>query len=141
MYYAMMPKHECEDVKSSGMRLDKWLWCARFFKTRSQAADAIRNGRILVNEEKPKPSKYIDSGYHIRISKGPYRFHITVTTLAGNRKSAVDAALLFTENPESIAEREKTAAQLKLDAVISSRTKGRPTKRERRVLMDFKNSI
>ena len=140
MYYAMMPKHDSEAI-TSGMRLDKWLWCARFFKTRSQAADAIRNGRILVNEEKPKPSKLINAGSRLMVSKGPYRFDITVTALAGNRKSAADAALLFTESPESIAEREKTAARLKLDAVISPRTKSRPTKRERRVLMDFKNRL
>ena len=141
MYYAMMPKHESEEAMTSGMRLDKWLWCARFFKSRAQAADAIKNGRILVNEEKSKPSKLIDAGTRVRISKGPYRFDITVAALAGNRKSAADAALLFTESPESIAEREKTAARLKLDAVISPRTKGRPTKRERRVLMDFKNCL
>ena len=140
MYYAMMPKHDSEAI-TSGMRLDKWLWCARFFKTRSQAADAIRNGRILVNEEKPKPSKLINAGSRLMVSKGPYRFDITVTALAGNRKSAAEAALLFTESPESIAEREKTAARLKLDAVISPRTKSRPTKRERRVLMDFKNRL
>ena len=75
------------------------------------------------------------------VSKGPYRFDITVAALACNRKSAADAALLFTESPESIAEREKTAARLKLDAVISPRTNGRPTKRERRALVDFKNRI
>ena len=140
MYYAMMPKHDSEAI-TSGMRLDKWLWCARFFKTRAQAADAIKNGRILVNEERSKPSKLINAGSRIRVSKGPYRFDITVSALAGNRKSAMDAARLFTESPESMAEREKTAARLKLDAVISPRTKGRPTKRERRVLMDFKNCL
>ena len=140
MYYAMMPKHDSE-ARTSGMRLDKWLWCARFFKTRSQAADAIRNGRILICEEKPKPSKLIDAGSRIRISKGPCRFEITVRALAGNRKSAADAALLFTESPESIAEREMTATRLKLDAVIFPRARGRPTKRERRILMDFKNRL
>ena len=138
MYYAFMPKHD-DDGLTSGMRLDKWLWCARFFKTRSLAADAIRNGRILVKDEKPKPSKLINSGARIRISKGPYRFEITVTALSGNRKSAADAALLFTETVESIAERRKMAAQLKIDALLSPRTKGRPTKRERRALLEFKN--
>lgn len=126
---------------TSGMRLDKWLWCARFFKTRSQAAAAIKTGRILVNAERSKPSKLIHAGSRIRISKGPYRFDITVTALAVTRKSAADAALLFTESPESIAEREQSAARLKLDAVIAPRSKGRPTKRERRVLIDFKNRL
>jgi ribosome-associated heat shock protein Hsp15 len=140
MYYAIMPKHDDEDV-TSGMRLDKWLWCARFFKTRSQAADAIKSGRILVNEKKPKPSRLIDAGARIRISKAPYRFDITVTALSGNRKSAADATLLFTETPESTAEREKTAAQLKIDFMISPKTKGRPTKHERRALLGFKNRL
>ena len=136
-----MPKYDHGDYATSGMRLDKWLWCARFYKTRSLASDAIKSGRVLVNESKPKPSKLITTGDRLRISRGPYRFDIMVMALSGNRKSAVDAKLLFTETPESIAEREKTATQLKIDAAISPRTRGRPTKRERRALLGFKNRL
>ena len=139
MYYMVMPKHDDDTDKTSGMRLDKWLWCARFFKTRALAADAVKNGRILVNGAKGKPAKYIVTGDSVRISKSPYRFDITVTALAAGRKSAADAAMLFTENRESVAEREKLAAQLKLDSLLAPRSNGRPTKRERRDLITFKN--
>ena len=135
-----MPKYDCANP-DAGMRLDKWLWCARFYKTRSLASNAIRCGRVLVNEIKPKPSKLITSGEHIRISKGPYRYDITVTALSASRKSAADTCLLFTESAESVMERETTAARLKIEAMASPRTKGRPTKRERRALLGFKNRI
>jgi len=132
-----MPKHDDNEV-TSGMRLDKWLWCARFYKTRTLAADAVRNGRVLVKDARVKPSKLITPGARIRISKTPYRFDILVTALSGNRKSAADAALLFTESRESVALREQLASQLKLDALLYPGTNGRPTKHERRALMDFK---
>ena len=138
MYYAMMPKHNDEET-GSGMRLDKWLWCARFFKTRSLAADAIRNGRILVNDEKAKPAKIIDAGARLRISKGPWRFDVTVTSLSNARKSAAKATMLYMESRESVAQREQMASQLKLDAVLAPKTRGRPTKHERRALVEFKN--
>ena len=138
MYYAMMPKHNDEETGSS-MRLDKWLWCARFFKTRSQAADSIRNGRVLVNNKKVKPAKIIDSGARLRISKGPWLFDVTVTSLSTTRKPAAEATMLFTESPESIAQREKVASQLKLDSLLAPKTRGRPTKHERRALVEFKN--
>ena len=140
MYYAMMPKHDHANMPS-GMRLDKWLWCARFFKTRTLAADAVRNGRILVNSARTKPAKLIAAGTRISISKVPYRFDITVASLSGNRKSAADAASLFTESPESIALREQMEAQLQLDTVLAPGTRGRPTKRERRALTYFKNRL
>ena len=135
-----MPKHDNKKM-ASGMRLDKWLWCARFFRTRTQAADAVRNGRVLVNEERSKPAKLIDAGSRIRISKGPCRFDIKITSLADNRKSAADAVSLFTESRESVALRERMTAQLQLDSVLAPRTKGRPTRRERRALAYFKNHL
>jgi len=140
MYYASMPKYDCENP-TSGMRLDKWLWCARFYKTRSLASDAIKCGRVLVNETRPKSSKLITTGARIRISKGPYRYDITVMALSANRRSAADSRLLFNETAESITEREKTAAQLKIGALTFPRTRGRPTKRDRRALLGFKNRL
>jgi len=132
-----MPKHDDED-KTTGMRLDKWLWCARFFKTRTLAADAVRNGRVLVHAARVKPSRIITTGSRVSISKTPYRFDITVTALAGTRKSAMAAAQLFSESRDSIALREQLASQLKLNAMLTPEAKGRPTKRDRRALMDFK---
>jgi Ribosome-associated heat shock protein implicated in the recycling of the 50S subunit (S4 paralog) len=138
MYHKWMTKHDHEN-KPAGMRLDKWLWCARFFKTRGLAADAIRNGRVSVNEERAKHAKYIETGAELSIHTPPFQYHITVVALSASRKSAADAALLYTETRESIARRETQAAQLRLDAALTPGTRGRPSKRERRQLISFKN--
>ncbi|MFQ5660091.1 MAG: RNA-binding S4 domain-containing protein [Gammaproteobacteria bacterium] len=127
-----------EELSSDTMRLDKWLWCARFFKTRSQAADAIKAGMVQVNGYKVKPSRSIKPGEALRIRRGLYHYHLTVVSLARSRKSAVDAALLYVEGEESIAKRALTEAQLRIADTMSPRTKGRPTKRERRQLTKFR---
>ncbi|MGH8120671.1 MAG: RNA-binding S4 domain-containing protein, partial [Gammaproteobacteria bacterium] len=114
----MMPKHN-DDETTTGMRLDKWLWCARFYKTRTLAAAATKNGRVLVNAARVKPSKLIHPGSWIRISRAPYLFDITVVALAGNRKSAAAAALLYSESRESIALREQVSSRLKVDALYA----------------------
>lgn len=131
-------KSEQNHNEISTMRLDKWLWCARFYKTRGLAADAIKGGRILVNEEKPKPSKTIQAGTRLKIRRTPYQFDITIVLLAKSRKSAKDAALLYQESEESIRKREEISARLKLDAINNPRTIGRPTKRDRRHIIRFK---
>jgi len=126
--------------KLSTMRLDKWLWCARFYKTRGLAADAIKGGKILVNDEKPKPSKSIQTGVQLKIRRTPYQFDITILSLAKSRKSAKEAALLYQETEESIKKREEMSVQLKLDAINQPRTIGRPTKRDRRHIIRFKTN-
>lgn len=135
----MNPETDQNDVMS--MRLDKWLWCARFYKTRGLASDAIKSGKVLVNDEKPKPSRSIHAGVRLIIHRSPYRFDITVKELAKSRKSAKDAALLYQETEESIKKREATSAQLKLDAMNQPRTIGRPTKRDRRHIIRFKTRL
>ena len=120
------------------MRLDKWLWCTRFYKTRGLAADAIKGGKVSVNSARAKPAKLIYKGDEISIRRGPYRFDITVSALATTRRSAVEAALLYTENQESIKARGKITAQLRADMAMFPTTKGRPTKRARRELIRFK---
>ncbi len=132
----MQPEQDHNEL--STMRLDKWLWCARFYKTRGLAADAIQGGKILVNEEKPKPSKTIPAGARLKIRRSPYQFDITIVSLAKSRKSARDAALLYQETEESIKKREEVSARLKLDAMNNPRTTGRPTKRDRRHIIRFK---
>jgi len=122
------------------MRLDKWLWCARFFKTRGLACNAIKSGKIVVNNEKAKAAKLIQPGDSIKIRRGPYHFDITLLQLAKVRKSASEAALLFEESLTSISQREKLALQIKADAAFHPRTKGRPSKRDRRDLIKFKGS-
>lgn len=120
------------------MRLDKWLWCARFFKTRSQAAAAIRSGKVKVDGNRPKPAKTITTGESLQVRRGPYEYHITVAALSQQRLGAAAAVSLYTESAESVQAREQLAMQLKSEAGAVPRPKRRPTKRERREIMKFK---
>ena len=121
------------------IRLDKWLWCARFYKTRSIAADALKTGKITANGERAKPSKSVKPGDMLNIRKGPYRYAITVLELAKSRQSAAGASLLYEESSESISDRELLASQLKAEAALTPSTKGRPSKKDRRSIIKFKN--
>ena len=132
-----MPKQA--EKKSHGMRLDKWLWCARFYKTRSLATDAIKSGRIIINSERAKPSRMVEPGSRLTVKHTPYTFDIEILALPKTRKSAAEAALLYQEAPESTKKREILSAQLKLDAMVTPRTEGKPTKRDRRKLLQLKN--
>ena len=132
-----MPKDN--DKTNDLIRLDKWLWSARFYKTRSIAADALKTGKITANGERAKPSKSVKPGDILNIRKGPYRYAITVLGLAKSRQSAAGASLLFKESPESISERELLASQLNAEAALTPSTKGRPSKKDRRSIIKFKN--
>ncbi|MCK5669280.1 MAG: RNA-binding S4 domain-containing protein, partial [Gammaproteobacteria bacterium] len=118
-----MPKNN--EKTDDLIRLDKWLWSARFYKTRSIAADALKTGKITANGERAKPSKSVKPGDILNIRKGPYRYTYTVLGLAKSRQSATGASLLFKESPESISERELLASQLKAEAALTPSTKGR----------------
>ena len=119
------------------MRLDKWLWCARFFKTRSQAAAAIRSGKVKVGGNRPKPARTVTAGESLQIRKGPYEYRINIQALSQQRLSASAAASLYTEDPDSINEREQLAEQLKAESAAQPRPKRRPSKRERREIIRF----
>jgi ribosome-associated heat shock protein Hsp15 len=119
------------------MRLDKWLWCARFFKTRSQAATAINGSKIKIGNSIPKPSRTIQAGDQLRIRKGPYQFDITVLKLSAHRRSADEATSLYEESQESFETRELLSTQLKTEAAMYPKTRGRPTKRDRREILRF----
>lgn len=116
------------------VRLDTWLWAARFFKTRAQAAQAIDGGKVKVNGERPKRSKLVAPGDEIRVRKGPYEFQIVVRGLSERRGPATEARALYEETAESIAAREVLAAQLRLKTVPVYEGKGRPTKKQRRAI-------
>ena len=131
-----MPKN---NEKFSTLRLDKWLWCARFYKTRSLAAEALKTGKVMINGERAKPSKSVKPGDILNIRKGPYHHIITVIDLAKSRKSATDAALLYEESQDSIIKRELVAARVKAESVLTPTTKGRPSKKDRRSIIKFKN--
>lgn len=116
------------------VRLDTWLWAARFYKTRAQAAQAIDGGKVKVNGERPKRSKLVAPGDDIRVRKGPYEFQIVVRGLAERRGPATEARLLYEETAASIAARQVLAAQLRFKAVPVYEGKGRPTKKQRRAI-------
>ena len=131
-----MPKQA--EIETRGMRLDKWLWCARFYKTRAIAADAIKAGKITLNGERAKPSRMVEPGASMIIKRGPYLYDIEILLLSKSRKSATEAMLLYQETQDSIKKREIVSAQLKLDAMNTPRIDGRPTKRNRRQIIRFK---
>ena len=121
------------------IRLDKWLWAARFFKTRGLAAEAIAGGKVQVNGDRVKRAKPLQLGDEVRIRQGPYEHLIVVRGLSERRGPATVAATLYEERPESVAAREAMALQLKsLHAAFVSDTKGRPTKRDRREIERLK---
>lgn len=121
-------------MAESAVRLDKWLWAARFFKTRAAASQAIRAGRVDVNDARAKPAKTLSLGDRLRIRKSPYEFRLTVRALSEQRGRAAQAALLYDEDPASKAARERLAHQLRVAPTPTYEGKGRPTKRDRRDL-------
>jgi ribosome-associated heat shock protein Hsp15 len=121
------------------VRIDKWLWAARFFKTRSLATEAVTGGKVEVNGERVKPAKPVRAGDEVRLRQGPYEYLLLVRGLAERRGPASVAASLYQERPESRAARERVAEQLKLGAAAwAFEEKGRPTKRDRRELDRFR---
>jgi ribosome-associated heat shock protein Hsp15 len=116
------------------VRLDKWLWASRFYKTRAAAAQAIRAGRVDVNDVRAKPAKALSLGDRVRIRKSPFEFRLTVRALSDKRGRAAQAALLYEEDPAGKAARERLAQQLRVAPTPAYDGKGRPTKRDRREL-------
>jgi len=119
------------------VRLDKWLWAARFFKTRGLATEAVAGGKIEVNGEHAKPAKAVKPGDELRIRLGPYEHVVIVRDLAERRGPASVAQRLYDESVESRAAREKLAQQLKTAPAPSYEDAGRPTKKDRRQLSRF----
>lgn len=131
-----------QDSGAAGkVRLDKWLWAARFFKTRSQAKQAIEGGKVHCNGARCKSSREIEVGFTLAIRQGWDERIVTVTGLADKRGSAPEAALLYTETPESIDRREAQALQRKLQRAMQPVTEGRPTKQDRRRIHRFKRDV
>ncbi|HEV8263913.1 MAG TPA: RNA-binding S4 domain-containing protein [Gemmatimonadales bacterium] len=114
------------------VRLDRWLWAARFFKTRALASAAIAGGKVQVNGVRAKPAKQLQVGDALRIRVGPYEWVLTVRALAEHRGPARVAQTLYEESPEGRAARERLAELHKIAPAPAYRGKGRPTKKERR---------
>jgi ribosome-associated heat shock protein Hsp15 len=116
----------------SGVRIDKWLWAARFFKTRSLAQDAVENGRALLGGDRVKPSKEVKVADRIEVRVGDSVREVTVTGLAAKRGSAIEAARLYAESEQSRLKRVEQQELRRLGVEPAAGLPGRPTKRDRR---------
>ena len=125
------------DQSTEKFRIDKWLWAARFFKTRSLATSAVENGRVFINDVRVKPAKVVTKGDLVTINIGRHQFIVEVQGLSNKRGSAPEAQKLYKETDESRLRREAIAAQLKSQPQPFF-FKGRPTKRDRREIERFK---
>jgi ribosome-associated heat shock protein Hsp15 len=119
-------------------RVDKWLWAARFYKTRSLAAAAIAGGKVQVNGERVKRAKPLHLGDEVRIRQGPYEHQVVVRELSDRRGPAAEAAALYEEKPSSRAAREALALQLRSLHSAFAPGRGRPTKKDRREINRLK---
>lgn len=122
----------------SGVRIDKWLWAARFFKTRSLATDAIGGGgKVKLNGAPTKPAREVKTGDRLEISNGETRWEIVIRALSEKRGPAVEARLLYEETADSIAAREAEQLRRKFEHEPAAEIHGRPTKRDRRRIDRF----
>lgn len=124
------------------IRLDKWLWTARFFKTRKLAADAIAGGKVHVNNQRSKPGKEVKPGTKLTITKDTYRWDVTITALSSQRRSAKEAVLLYEESAESLAKRQQQIIQQREQRELFdfSGQDHKPNKKERRLIHRFKQA-
>ena len=129
-----MSKQAYEDERDDTMRLDKWLWAARFFKTRSLASRQIDLGRVSVNGVKVKTSKYIVVGDVIDLTLNSLPYKLTVLALNHQRRPAPEARLLYAEDTQTLANREAQKALDQASRITAAYPDGRPTKRDRRQL-------
>lgn len=118
-------------------RLDKWLWAARFFKTRNLASDAVDSGKVHVDGDRAKPAKEVRLGAIIHIRRKEFEIEVVVRGLSVQRKGAPEAALLYEETPESAARRANEAITREADHAKRERGAGRPTKRQLRDIKRF----
>lgn len=116
----------------TGVRIDKWLWAARFFKTRSLATDAVSGGKVKLNGAPVKPAREVKVGDRLAIFNGDTRWEVSVLGLSEKRGPAPAARLLYAETPESIAAREAEQLRRKFTQEPAAEIHGRPTKRDRR---------
>jgi ribosome-associated heat shock protein Hsp15 len=114
------------------VRLDKWLWAARFFKTRAIAADAVETGKVEVNGERAKRAKQLQAGDKVRVRLGPYYHLVTVLGISERRGPASVAARLYEEDPDGRKAREAMQVQVKAAQSSFGYESGRPTKKDRR---------
>lgn len=120
-----------------GLRIDKWLWYCRIYKTRGLAAKAVTGGKVHVNGERVKPSRALVPGDVLDLTKGQLAFQLKVTAIPRRRGPATEAERCYTEDDESRRQRLEFVAALKTDRAMMPTTRGRPDKRTRRRLREF----
>ncbi len=123
------------------VRIDKWLWAARFFKTRSMARDAISGGKVHLNSHRVKPGRILNIGDVLRIQRGEEEYNVAVLQLSTRRGPAAIAQTLYEESQESCERREQRAEQRKLEHRQDGLRERRPDKRQRRRIINFKSKI
>lgn len=135
-------KTEADSKSEQGKcRLDKWLWAARFFKTRSLSADAVDSGKVRVDGDRAKPAKELKIGAVINIRNKDFEIECEVTDLSNTRRGAPEAALLFAETEASKNKRENAKITREDDHAVRERGAGRPTKRQLRDIKRFTQNI
>lgn len=126
-----------QDEKDDDVRLDKWLWAARFYKTRTICKEMIDGGKVHYNGQRTKPNKTVEIGATIKLRQGNDEKEIKVTALSTQRRGAPEAQLLYEETAQSVENREKLALARKMNAM--PHPDRRPNKKERRDLLRFKD--
>ena len=126
-----------DTTSAAKVRLDKWLWAARFFKTRNLATEAISGGKVHLNRQRTKPAKEVHIGDELTIRTGYLERTVIVRALSIQRRPAVEATLLYEETAASIEKRQQESELRRQEAALRPRGSGRPTKKERRHIQRF----
>jgi len=129
--------HKPDDLPRDGVRLDAWLWAARFFRSRTLAKEAVGGGKVEVNGAAGKPARALKVGDSLRITRGEERYAIEVLALSSRRGSAVEAQMLYRETEASVAARELVREQRRISGSDLAKPPGRPDKRARRLIHHF----
>ncbi|WP_029569227.1 ribosome-associated heat shock protein Hsp15 [Pantoea ananatis] len=129
-----------KEKPGEGVRLDKWLWAARFYKTRSIAREMIEGGKVHYNGQRSKPSKLVERDAELTLRQGNEERTVVIAEISEQRRPASEAQLLYRETEASIEKREKVALARKMNALTMPHPDRRPDKKERRDLMKFKLS-
>jgi len=134
----LRPMKSSATTNAVGTRLDKWLWAARFYKTRSVARDMVQSGKVTYNQQRCKPSKLVEVGAIVKLRQGNEEKHVTILEVSDQRRGAPVAQLLYQETPQSIKQREENNELRRLNALGSPRPDKRPDKKQRRKIIQFK---
>ncbi|MCU5771866.1 ribosome-associated heat shock protein Hsp15 [Erwiniaceae bacterium BAC15a-03b] len=129
-----------KEKNAEGVRLDKWLWAARFYKTRAVAREMVEGGKVHYNGQRSKPGKLVELNAELTLRQGNDQRTVVVLAITDQRRPATEAQQLYSESAESIEKREKVALARKMNALTMPHPDRRPDKKERRDLMKFKHS-